>query len=46
MTMEKIVYVSPQCEEMELALEGAVLANSIPDIGDGGDLIEPTQFGW
>lgn len=38
MTMEKIVYVSPQCEEMELAIEGAVLANSIPDFGDGGDL--------
>ena len=37
--MEKIIdYVSPQCEEMELALEGAVLASSIPDIGDGGDL--------
>lgn len=38
MTMEKIVYVSPQCEEMELALEGAVLASSIPDIGDGSEL--------
>ena len=31
-------YVSPQCEEMELTLEGAVLASSIPDLGDGGDL--------
>ncbi len=38
MTMEKIVYVSPQCEEIELALEGAVLANSIPDYVDGGEL--------
>ena len=38
MTMEKIVYVSPQCEELELALEGAVLANSIPDYVDGGEL--------
>ena len=46
MTMDTIVYVSPQCEEMELALEGAVLANSIPDFEDGGDLIQPTQFGW
>ena len=36
--MEKIVYVSPQCEELELALEGAVLANSIPDFVDGGEL--------
>lgn len=38
MTMEKIVYVSPQCEELDLALEGAVLANSIPDFVDGGEL--------
>lgn len=37
--MKKIVnYVSPQCEEMELALEGAVLQNSVMDFGDGGDL--------
>lgn len=38
MTMEKIVYVSPQCEEMELTLEGTVLATSLPDFGDGGEL--------
>jgi hypothetical protein len=39
MLMEKIIdYVSPQCEEMELTLEGAVLQNSIPDYGDGGEL--------
>ena len=31
-------YVSPQCEEMELTLEGAVLQNSILDFGDGGEL--------
>ena len=37
--MEKIFdYVSPQCEEMELTLEGAVLQNSIPNFGDGGEL--------
>lgn len=37
--MEKIIdYVSPQCEELELNLEGAVLQNSVPDFGDGGDL--------
>ncbi len=36
--MEKIIdYVSPQCEEFELTLEGAVLQNSVPDVGDGGD---------
>ena len=36
--MEKIVYVSPQCEETELNLEGAVLQASAPDFSDGGDL--------
>ena len=37
--MEKIIdYVSPQCEEIELTLEGAVLQNSVPDIEDGGEL--------
>ena len=37
--MEKIFdYVSPQCEEMELTLEGAVLQHSILDFGDGGEL--------
>ena len=37
--MEKIIsYVSPQCEEMELTLECAVLQASIPDVGDGGEL--------
>ena len=33
-----IDYVSPQCEEMELNLEGAVLQNSVLDFDDGGDL--------
>lgn len=37
--MEKINdYVSPQCEEFELTLEGPVLQNSAPDFGDGGEL--------
>lgn len=37
--MEKIIdYVSPKCEEFELTLEGAVLQNSIPDLGDGGEI--------
>lgn len=37
--MEKIIdYVSPQCDEMELTLEGAVLNASVPDYGDGGEL--------
>lgn len=36
--MEKIIdYVSPQCEEVELTLEGAVLSASVPDLGDGGE---------
>jgi hypothetical protein len=37
--MEKIIdYVSPQCEEVELTLESAVLQNSVLDFGDGGEL--------
>ena len=36
--MEANTYTAPMCEEMELALEGAVLASSIPDLSDGGDL--------
>lgn len=37
--MEKIIdYVSPQCEEIELTLEGAVLQASALDFGDGGEL--------
>lgn len=36
--MEANTYTAPMCEEMELVLEGAVLASSIPDLGDGGDL--------
>jgi len=37
--MEKIIdYVSPQCEEFELTLEGAVLQASAPDLMDGGEL--------
>lgn len=36
--MEKIIdYVSPQCEEIELTLEGAVLQNSVLDFEDGGE---------
>ena len=31
-------YVSPQCEETELTLEGQILQASILDFGDGGEL--------
>ena len=33
------IYVSPQLEVVEIAIEQAILNSSIPDIGDGGDLI-------
>lgn len=37
--MEKMIdYVSPQCEEFELTLEGAVLQASALDFEDGGEL--------
>ena len=36
--MKEKIYEAPQCEDMELALEQAVLQSSIPDFGDGGPL--------
>ena len=36
---EKHLYLSPACEEIMLGTQG-VIATSIPDFRDGGDLFE------
>ena len=39
MNTEKKIYESPQLDVVEITIEQAILNSSIPDIGDGGDLL-------
>lgn len=38
MMTERKFYESPQLEVVEIAIEQAILSNSVPDFEDGGDM--------
>lgn len=39
MSTEKNIYESPRLDVVEVTIEQAILNSSIPDMGDGGDLL-------